>query len=114
MARAPNSKHNEEQNGSRLVLEGATWMLVRSVSTEDRPSAKRKGAGKPGGSAWPPRGSLSNPGFIMGRDNCTSSARKRKKHVVQAAFRRPYTSHHGARASAAESAASLETEQVPR
>lgn len=36
-----------------------TWMLVRRVSMDDRPSGKRNGEGKPGGRPCPASDNLS-------------------------------------------------------
>lgn len=50
-------------------------MLVNSVSTDERPSAKRNGAGNPGGKACPASWTLSKVGFIIGMAIWTSSVK---------------------------------------
>lgn len=53
-----------------------TWMLVNSVSTEDRLSAKMNGPGNPGGNACPGANWILSKGdFISGIWAGTSSVR---------------------------------------
>lgn len=46
-------------NEATPPVEDVTCMLVRRVSIDDKPSGKRKGEGKPGGSACPASDNLS-------------------------------------------------------